>query len=86
MFTLRRFGPTVVTSTPRRRMRPSSGCSKPPIMRSVVVFPQPLGPRREKNSPSRMSRETSRTAATLPKLLLTPWRLMPTLSAMVERV
>ena len=52
MFTGRRFEETVVTSCPCRRMRPSSGTSKPAIIRSVVVLPQPLGPSSEKNSPS----------------------------------
>ena len=32
---------------------PAVGSSKPPIMRSVVVLPQPDGPSSEKNSPSR---------------------------------
>ena len=51
MFTCRRAGGTYVTSEPCRRIRPSVGSSKPAIMRSVVVFPQPLGPSIEKNSP-----------------------------------
>src|SRR5690349_24604255 len=38
-------------------------------MRSVVVLPQPLGPNRVKNSPSRISRLTRFTAATAPKRL-----------------
>ena len=37
-------------------MSPASGCSKPAIMRSVVVLPQPEGPSREMNSP-RLDRE-----------------------------
>ena len=77
MFTLRRFGGTAVTSTPRSRMRPSSGCSNPPIIRRLVVLPQPLGPSSEKNSPSRISSETERTASTLPNRLVTPSRVMP---------
>ena len=36
--------------------RPLGGSSKPAIIRSVVVLPQPLGPSRVKNSPSAMSR------------------------------
>jgi len=36
---------------PSRRTDPTSGESKPAIMRRRVVFPQPEGPRREKNSP-----------------------------------
>jgi hypothetical protein len=38
------------------------GCSKPPIIRSVVVLPQPDGPSIEKNSPDRMSIDTRSTA------------------------
>ena len=51
MFTLRRYGGTVSTGSPSRKMRPSLGCSKPATIRSVVVFPQPDGPSSEKNSP-----------------------------------
>ena len=39
-------------SLPSSRMRPESGCSKPAIMRSVVVLPQPDAPSSEKNSPA----------------------------------
>ena len=38
-------------STPSMRTSPWSADSKPPINRSVVVLPQPLGPSSEKNSP-----------------------------------
>ena len=38
-------------SLPSSRIRPSVGCSKPAIIRSVVVLPQPDGPSIEKNSP-----------------------------------
>ncbi len=54
------------------RMDPSFGSSKPPIIRSSVVFPHPDGPRREKNSPFRMSSDTASTAATSPKRFVTP--------------
>ena len=37
--------------TPSIRTWPSSGCSKPAIIRRVVVLPQPIGPSRVKNSP-----------------------------------
>src|SRR5438067_870674 len=74
MFKGRRFARTSVTSFPCRTMRPTSGTSKPAIMRSVVVFPHPLGPSSEKNSPSPISSETSSTALTAPKRLLTPTR------------
>ena len=40
-----------VTSSPPTMMRPSSGVSKPAIIRSVVVLPQPEGPSSAKNSP-----------------------------------
>ena len=40
-----------VTSSPPTKMRPSSGSSKPAIMRNVVVLPQPEGPSSAKNSP-----------------------------------
>src|SRR3954447_7308206 len=43
-------------------MRPDVGVSNPASIRSVVVFPQPLGPRREKNSPFATANETSSTA------------------------
>src|SRR5438093_3130042 len=72
MLTGLRLADTAVTSVPCRRIRPASGVSNPPIIRSVVVFPQPLGPRIEKNSPSAISNVTSFTAVCLPNRLLTP--------------
>ena len=39
-------------SSPPSMMRPGSGCSKPAIIRSVVVLPEPDGPSSVKNSPS----------------------------------
>ena len=62
MFTSRLFGGTPTTSSPRSRMRPSSGSSKPATMRIVVVLPQPDGPSSVMNSPSAMSSEMSSTA------------------------
>ena len=41
---------------PSKITSPLSGSTKPPIMRSVVVLPQPLGPKIVTNSFSRMSR------------------------------
>src|SRR5437763_168550 len=41
-----------VTSSPPRKICPRVGSSRPAIMRSVVVLPQPEGPSRQKNSPS----------------------------------
>src|SRR5438034_235638 len=79
MFTGRRLGSTEVTSRPCSMIRPSSGTSKPAIIRSVVVLPQPLGPSNEKNSPSPIETETSSTAVTPPKRLLTPSTAIPAL-------
>ena len=51
----RRCTGTSVMSLPPTWTRPQSGSSKPAIMRSVVVLPQPDGPSSEKNSPAAMS-------------------------------
>src|SRR6188508_1444251 len=45
-------------------MAPSVGCSKPPIIRSVVVLPQPDGPSSAKKLPRSISSERSSTATT----------------------
>ena len=50
----------------RAGRRPPVGSSKPAIMRSVVVLPEPDGPSSEKNSPWAMSRSTPATATTSP--------------------
>src|SRR5437660_7581786 len=42
----------------------------PAIIRSKVVLPQPLGPRRTRNSPSRTSTDTPSTAGLPPNRLL----------------
>src|SRR5687768_11396335 len=55
-------------------MRPDVGCSKPPIIRRVVVLPQPDGPSRLKNSPSRTSRSMWSTATASPNFLTTSTR------------
>src|SRR5690606_14842463 len=47
-------------------MRPDVGASNPAIMRSVVVFPHPLGPRSVRNSPRAVSSVRSATATTPP--------------------
>src|SRR5687768_17781966 len=57
-------------------MVPSSGISKPAIMRSVVVLPDPEGPSMVKNSPAGMSRSTESTATTSPNRLVRPLTLM----------
>src|ERR1700761_6075057 len=50
-------------------IRPDVGCSKPAMSRSVVVFPQPDGPRSEKNSPLAMSRSIPSTATSVNRLV-----------------
>src|SRR6516164_6168678 len=66
-------------STPSSRIWPWVGCSKPAIMRSVVVLPQPEEPSSEKNSPAGMWRLIPSTAFTAPKRLtrLTSWTSPP---------
>ena len=56
MPTLRWFGGRWVMSSPSIVIVPAVGCSKPAIMRSVVVLPQPDGPRNETNSPRSAAR------------------------------
>src|SRR3712207_269321 len=51
------------------KISPEEGNSKPPIMRRVVVLPQPEGPSNVRNSPWRTSREIPSTAWTSPKYL-----------------
>jgi hypothetical protein len=50
-------------------MLPEVGSSRPAIMRSVVVLPQPDGPSRQKNSPSATVKVESFTAMKSPKAL-----------------
>src|SRR5882672_9812990 len=58
-----------VTSSAPRKMRPEVGNSNPAIMRKVVVLPQPDGPSRQKNSPSRTVKVESCTATKSAKAL-----------------
>src|SRR6266508_3794521 len=50
------------TLRPPNELHPELGVSKPARHRSVVVLPQPLGPRRTTNSPSSISRSRSSIA------------------------
>src|SRR6185437_8442104 len=59
-------------SAPPRLIVPLSGCSKPAIIRSVVVLPEPDGPSSVKNSPAATFRSTLSTATTSPYVLRTP--------------
>jgi len=45
-------GSAAGTSSPRMLMRPSLGLINPNNVRSVVVFPEPLGPRKPCTSPA----------------------------------
>src|SRR5215475_11401676 len=62
-----------VTSLPSRIICPDVGNSRPAIILSVVVLPQPEGPSRQKNSPSLTVKVESLTAAKSPKLLCSRW-------------
>ncbi len=58
----RRFGGTSRTDSPSMSTSPSLGLSKPAIMRSVVVFPQPDGPSSVTKAPGSTSSEKPSTA------------------------
>src|SRR5437588_3824773 len=58
-----------VTSSPPSRIRPEVGSSSPAIIRSVVVFPHPDGPSRQKKSPSGTVKVEPRTATKSVKAL-----------------
>ena len=61
-----------VTSSSPIAIRPVSGSTKPAIIRSVVVLPQPDGPSSTTNSPCAIVRLTSSTTRTPPYDLQTP--------------
>src|SRR5438034_3283524 len=64
-------GDTPLTTRPSKRMSPLSGVSKPAIIRSVVVLPQPEPPTSETSSPGRMSNDSPSTAVAPAKRLRT---------------
>src|SRR5262245_13520584 len=66
-----------VISTPSSRMVPSVGCSNPAISRSVVVFPQPEGPSKEKNSPLSTVRSTWSTAMSVKRFVSATSSILP---------
>ena len=68
---LRWLGFRRVTSLPPMNTEPELGSSKPATIRSIVVLPQPEGPRKETNSPCRTSRLNSCTTTVVPKALCT---------------
>jgi hypothetical protein len=57
-----RLGET--TGAPAILAVPADGCTKPAMMRSKVLLPQPLGPTTHVNSPGAMENETSVKAET----------------------
>src|SRR6267143_3547261 len=57
-----------LTTCPPIRISPDVGVSRPAIIRKRVVFPEPEGPRKTRNSPSRVSRFTLLTAPSCPSL------------------
>src|SRR5215475_2139121 len=71
MAIFRARGGRSLTTWPPMRISPLVGGSSPAIMRSSVVLPQPDGPRRTRNSPSRVTRSTPSTARTSPNTLRT---------------
>src|SRR5882672_9408941 len=62
MAILRSRGGRSFTTLPPMRMSPLVCFSSPAIIRSKVVLPQPLGPKRTRNSPSRVLKSTPSTA------------------------
>ena len=72
VLTGRRFGGSRSTRRPWMVTLPASGRSKPPMMRSSVVLPQPLGPSRETKVPGSTRSETSSRAVVAPKRLVIP--------------
>src|SRR2546421_801684 len=86
-----RGGRSETSRSPMRTVPPSIR-SRPARQRSSVVFPQPDGPRRTMNSPSRTSRSTSFSAVVFPKTLRTDSKATldmvssPTRSPEIEQV
>ncbi|MDQ1025756.1 hypothetical protein QF035_003338 [Streptomyces umbrinus] len=66
VFTGRLYGGRFVTSWSPSRTEPEEGSSRPAIMRSVVVLPQPEAPRSAKNEPWGTVRSSGWTAVKEP--------------------
>src|SRR5438093_3354280 len=77
----RRSGGTTLAGDDRHRsptqISPASGLRNPATSRSVVVLPQPDGPRSATSSPGFTWRSRPRTAATSPKRLVSPLIVTP---------
>src|SRR3954467_12852031 len=69
----RLYGGSADIGAPSIRISPAVGCSKPAIIRSVVVLPEPDAPSSVRNSPDETLRERLSTALKSPNLLVT-WR------------
>ena len=76
VLTLRLCGGTFDTSTPSSMTLPDVGSSKPAIILSRVVLPQPDGPSSEKNSPRPIEKSARSTATKSPNSLRTASRTM----------
>src|SRR3954470_11189372 len=63
-------------STPAIEISPAVGRRMPAIMRSVVVLPAPLGPRKPNSSPRGTSRSIASTAVKLPYCFVSRRRLI----------
>ena len=66
------YGGNKEISCPFSKMTPLVGSSKPAIILSVVVLPQPEGPKNVTNSPFVISRLKLSTTVVPSKTLLTP--------------
>src|SRR6476659_1804316 len=71
-----------LTSSPASSIVPLVGSSKPAIIRSVVVLPDPEGPSIVKNSPGAISRSIPPTATTSPYFLVRPANRMSGFASM----
>src|SRR5437867_13037218 len=69
---LRSRGSQSVTRASPMKMSPAVGVSRPAIMLSVVVLPQPDGPTSTTNSPSGTARSMASTARVEAKSLVSP--------------
>src|SRR5436190_7521280 len=77
----RSIGARLFTTLPSMLISPEVISSRPAIMRSVVVLPQPEGPTSTTNSRSRISRFTSLTACVSSNFLFRSLRITRAISA-----
>ena len=85
VLTSRRYGGSAATSRPASSIAPAVGSSKPPIIRSVVVLPQPDGPSSATNRPRSISSDSSSTATTSSNRFVRPMRRMSNVPARLLR-